>query len=362
MKKIGVFLMAFVIAFFTLTSSNASAASFSDVKKNKEEIGYLADNKIVGGYPDGTFRPATELTRLQGVRVLLKAKGITNLTAPNPKFTDMSPGSNGYADVAKAVQLGIISGKTKKDGSKYFDPSGKLTRGQMAKIIVETMGYKIDTSHSFRDLPKTSGYYNYVSTLAAERITEGYEDGTFRPNETVTRQHFSVFVARMLNDKFKPNPKPKSYLMDNTKDYSWEYQDKGKTYLSKVSYISRDAHAGGILWDLWQESSSDGEVYRFLVREDKDALYLGYPESYFNIEIAYPMYEGKKFEDWASADTYTIVSINRVVTTKAGTFNNVVEVRSGRGATYYYAPNVGLIKSVENGKTFAELVKLSPRR
>jgi len=352
--------MAFIIAFCTLSSSNASAATFSDVKKYEKEIGYLADNNIIGGYPDGTFRPATELTRLQGIRVLLKVKGVTDLTAPNPKFTDMAPGSHGYAEVAKAVQLGIISGKTGKNGSKYFDPSGKLTRGQMAKIIVETKKYPIDKSHSFRDLPKTSGYYDYVSTLAAQRVTEGYEDLTFKPNNTVTRQHFAVFVARMLDDKFKPAPRSTSYLMDTTKDYHWEYKDGGKTYTSVARYVGPQ-YSSNIALDRWNETGGiDGGP--FGVAEDKERLYLAIGNHYYT-ELEYPLYEGKTFDDgWEEDLKYKVVSMNRVVTTKAGTFRNVIELKSPYGSTDYFAPNIGRIKVVENGKTVFELVKLSSRR
>ena len=363
LRKLSVCLIAFIVAFFMFSPSDTSAASFPDVKQYKDEISYLADMGIISGFPDGTFGPSEKLTRLQGVRVLLKAKGITDYNAANPNFEDMKTNSNGYAEVAKAVQLGIISGKTGENGSKYFDPSGNLTRGQMAKIIVETKGYPIDKSHAFRDLPKSNGYYNYVSTLAAQGITEGYEDRTFKPNNTVTRQHFAVFVARMLDDNYKPKPRPTSYLMDKTMDYNWTYIDEGKTYLSTLRYIGPYVDSGqGIAWDLWKETDNVGNVGQFIVQEDKEALYQGFPESYFYVEFEYPVNVGNKYDDWSSGKTYTIISVDRVVTTKAGTFHNVIEQRASNGVTYYYAPNIGLIKTVENGKTYAELVKLTPRR
>jgi len=354
MKKFGIFLMGFLIVFSTLSSLNVSAATFTDVKRYEAEIEYLTGKKILTGYPGGTFLPDKELTRLQGVRVLLKAKNVTNLDAPNPQLKDMPPGSHGYAEVAKAVQLGIISGKINNDGSKYFDPTGKLTRGQMAKIIVKAMGYKVDNSYSFRDVQASSGYYNDVSAFAAAGITEGYEDRTYKPNITVSRQHFAVFVARMLNDKFKPAPRATSYLMDKTKDYSWEYIDNGKAYLSTISYIGQESSENKV-WDQWKETEKSGEVGYFLAREDKAGLYHGYRESYYNVELAYPLYNG------ASSDTYTVVSLTQVVSTKAGTFRNVVEVKTVDGWTYYYAPNIGHIKSVEKGKVFSELLKLTQR-
>ena len=137
MKKVSLFLLTLVFTFSLMPLKEVKAAGFSDVLKYKEEINYLTERGIIRGFEDGTFGPTKPLTRLQAVQMLLKAKGITDFTAPNPLMTDMTPGKYGYEEVAKAVQLGIISGKTAKDGSKYFDSGNHLTRGQMAKILVE---------------------------------------------------------------------------------------------------------------------------------------------------------------------------------------------------------------------------------
>ena len=133
MKKIGLFALFFTLAFSLMALSKADAATFPDVKQYKEEIQYLNDRGIIQGYEDGMFRPEQALTRLEAVQTLLKAKEVTDLAAPNPNFTDMTPGKKGYEEVAKAVQLGIISGKTAKNGTKYFDPTGSVntwTNGQ----------------------------------------------------------------------------------------------------------------------------------------------------------------------------------------------------------------------------------------
>lgn len=358
MKAFRGLLIALVVSIFLLPSSNASAATFSDVTNYKSEISYLVDRDILNGYKDGTFKPNNNMNRLNGVQVLLKAKGITDFTAPNPNFMDMNPTSYGYAEVAKAVQLGIISGKKNPDGSSYFDPKGQLTRGQMAKIIVETMDYSIDNSNSYRDLPKSNGFFGYVSTLAANRITEGYADLTFRASVPVSRQHFSVFVARMLNDKFKPAKKPVSYLMDPKMDYTRLVKDGNKTVTSKLHFIGYDKIIKADGWHVKEGSEED----TFYTWEDKNGLYLGYMDSYYHVYLEYPLYNGKKFSDgWF--DTQTIVSVDRTVTTKAGTFYNVVEVVSPNGHKSYYAKNVGVIKAVnKDGKNVMELASITPRR
>jgi len=176
---------------------------FPDVTFYKDEITYLTGKKIITGYPDGTFKPKQNLTRLQAVTMILREKGITNFTPPNPNFTDMKPGSYGYEIVAKAVQLGFIGGKTASDGSKFFDPSAPLTRGQMAKILSEGYNLQKTSDVPFIDVSANNGYKDYISTLATENITTGYADGSFKSTVNLSRAHFAVFMARLLDDKFK---------------------------------------------------------------------------------------------------------------------------------------------------------------
>ncbi|WP_338751833.1 SH3 domain-containing protein [Bacillus sp. FJAT-52991] len=138
-----------------------------------------------------------------------------------------------------------------------------------------------------------------------------------------------------------------SYLMDKTKVYT--YKTDGKLY--KSSYKGK--YYG---WDKWI-SHNTKEAY--LVGEDNKGLYLGWPESEYYIEIAYPLKVGKTWDyGYEGEGTSKIKSINGTVTTPAGTFKNVVTVKSSDGYISYYAPNVGFIKGMEKGKTTSILVSL----
>lgn len=179
------------------------ASTFKDVYKYKEEIHFLTSKGIITGYKDGTFKPENPINRLQAVQMILREKGITNYTAPNPHFSDLQPGDYGYNEVAKAVSMGLISGKSDSaSGRKYFDPYGTLTRAQMAKILV--LAYDLEGKHNrnFYDVPRDDWAYEFVSALAANKITTGYGDGSFRPSINLSRQHFAVFMARNLDDRF----------------------------------------------------------------------------------------------------------------------------------------------------------------
>lgn len=272
MRKLVYVFMAFLLMVGLIPAQQAEAKGFPDVTQYTEEINYLTDQGIITGFPDGKFKPKENLTRLQAVTMILREKGITDFTAPDPGFTDLKPGNHGYDRVAKAVQLGFISGKTNPDGSKYFDTGAPLTRGQMAKILVE--GYQLPKTRDvrFTDVPASNGFKDYISVLATENITTGFLDGTFGPNQKLTRQHFAVFMARMLEDRFKPasnlmvhyidvgqgdailiqSPAGKNMLIDGGKESAGDkvvafLKSKGVTELDIVVATHPDAdHIGGL--------------------------------------------------------------------------------------------------------------------
>lgn len=181
-----------------------TVSAFSDVKNYEEEIDYLTSKGIIKGYEGNIFKPESPILRLQAVQMILREKGITDFSAPNPNFTDIEPGDYGYDEIAKAVDMGFINGKTNPNtGEKYFDPYGSLTREQMAKVLVLAYNLEGEYDKQFSDVKTSNWSYEFVSTLAANNITTGYQNGTFKPSQSLSRQHFAVFMARLLDDKFK---------------------------------------------------------------------------------------------------------------------------------------------------------------
>ncbi|MCM3610469.1 D-alanyl-D-alanine carboxypeptidase family protein [Planococcus sp. MERTA32b] len=184
-----------------------AAATFPDVKDFKAEVSYLTGLEIIRGYPDGTFRPKNNISRLDAVRMILREMDMETADIPDPGFADMNSKTEGYAEVAQAVEIGFINGKTTKDGKRIFDPKGKLTRAEMAKILTEAYALNSNNKVKFVDVSKGHWANAYISRLATAKVTDGFPGGYFRPESSLERQHFAVFMARLLNPaKFQAGP------------------------------------------------------------------------------------------------------------------------------------------------------------
>lgn len=229
-----------------VTTVSAQTPSFSDVTRFQEEINFLTGLGVIYGYSDGTFRPTESLQRIHAVQMILREKGITDFDAPNPGFTDIQPGNAGYKEVAKAVQLGFISGKLASNGTNYFDAKGTLTRGQMAKILTDAYGLNKDNGFTYKDVSSEHWAKSYISRLATSGVTQGYSDGTFKPGQDLERQHFSAFMARLLQleegSSVSPPPAP-------TPVSKWMSQENASAILEKT--MTKSTFEGLVGYDLF---------------------------------------------------------------------------------------------------------------
>jgi serine protease Do len=171
-----------------------AASKFQDVTSFRNEILFLNESGVINGYKNGDFGPNDSIKRSQAVVMIMRELGVDTKNPVDPGFNDLKLGDFGYNEVAKAAELKIITGVTKDS----FNPNEKLTRGKMAIILTKAYNLKGNIPYEFKDVDIESKVYPYVRAIAAHHITNGYTDGTFLPNETMTRAHFSAFMARYL--------------------------------------------------------------------------------------------------------------------------------------------------------------------
>lgn len=260
-------IVVFIVALFFVLAPVASADHFKDVSGFSDEIHFLTDRQIIAGYPDGTYKPKQSVSRLHAVQMLIRDIDDFTSTVKDPGLTDITPESKGYYEIARAVELGIINGKVAKDGTRYFDPNGKLTRGELAVILTETYDLSStgEEANYFRDVKATSVFYSYVSILVNERITLGYGDGTFGLIDPVSREHFAAFLARVLDETFRPaegvdvlppepEPEPEPEPKPPAVDYSYVKSAASKEVgtwafeSSNTSITIREAATGQVVY------------------------------------------------------------------------------------------------------------------
>lgn len=113
---------------------------------------------------------------------------------PPTTFEDAKSGVSAPYIEALATQ-NIVSGYP--DGT--FRPNEQVTRAQMAILIAKAYEVAPEASGAFKDVPSGVTGSGYINALAAQNIVSGYLDGTFRPYGTIDRASFSVFLARTEN-------------------------------------------------------------------------------------------------------------------------------------------------------------------
>lgn len=196
-----------MVLLFTLVPF-AHASSFKDVFSGYtfyNEVQYLVEKEIIQGYPDGTFLPNQGVTRAQAAIMIGRALGL-NGTKKATQFSDVSAEMSASGFIQAAADKGIIQGFT--DGT--FRPNTIVTRGQLAIFLGRAFELKNTVKVTFSDVATNSVAYPYIGYLLAANITNGYNDGTYRPDTAVTRGQFSAFLTRTL--KYL-NPKSTEYAV-----------------------------------------------------------------------------------------------------------------------------------------------------
>ncbi|PIC65141.1 hypothetical protein CSV79_02430 [Sporosarcina sp. P13] len=201
MKRIFAIILTIALIVSAVPQTEASSKVFTDVPKdhpNYTAIMYLLENKVIE--PSARFGLNDKVTREEVAVMVAKATGL-NGKKVKTKFKDVpaSRYSSGY--INSAVNAKIINGYP--DGT--FKPTQKVTRGHMAAFIANAFKLTKEKDIRFKDVKKGSTSYHAIRKLAYENITSGYPDGTFRPNETLTRSHIAAFVARAMDPAFRPS-------------------------------------------------------------------------------------------------------------------------------------------------------------
>ncbi len=152
-------------------------------------------SSYINGYSDGSFKGDRSITRSEVAILISKLKGFNTLDNSKPNFSDMDLNYWANGAINAMLKEGLMKGYP--DGT--FRPNSSITRGEIAQILI-SMDNKNSGINPFKDTRDhwaedaiTQGYLN-------DRI-KGYEDGTFRPDNPITRAEVVTMMNRMFNRK-----------------------------------------------------------------------------------------------------------------------------------------------------------------
>ena len=149
------------------------------------------------GYPNGNVEPNGNITRAEVATIffrLLTEKVRTANSTQSNSLSDVTRGQWFNHAVSTLSSMGIVKGHN--DGT--FAPNAPITRAEFAAIAARFDDKNTDTSSKFTDIA-SHWAKNEIGIAANKGWINGYPDGTFRPNQYITRAEAMTLVNRVLN-------------------------------------------------------------------------------------------------------------------------------------------------------------------
>ena len=179
----------------------------------------------INGYPDGSFKADNNVSREEVSKMLMVALKLGESSANSPSYTDVEVSRWSFGYIEKATELGYLNGY----GNGIFNPADSMTRAELATVLVriaEKQGNsQSNPSRSFSDVTGTEWYGEYIAKAVRFGLITGYEDGTFRPNNTVSRAEAVTMINRMLgrNPNTAPDLATKANPFNDLSRSHWAY-------------------------------------------------------------------------------------------------------------------------------------------
>lgn len=189
--------------------------NYCDYKEETTEIDWNVPKSIIAaaclntkdhysyliGYSDGTVRPNGRITRAEVAtiffRLLTDDARQRNWSSEN-NFSDVSADKWYNNAVSTLCHMGVLGGYS--DGT--FRPNAPITRAEFAKIAVSFSQANGSAVYSyFTDVKTTDWFAPYVTTAKDSGLIEGYSDGSFKPENRITRAEACAIVNRVLGRK-----------------------------------------------------------------------------------------------------------------------------------------------------------------
>ena len=206
------------------------------------------------GYTDGTIRPSNNISRAEVATIffrLLTDEARMQYDKTTSSFSDIKDGAWCCRAVSTLTNMGIIKGYT--DGT--FRPNADITRAELATIIARFAKLDVNTK-TFSDITGHWAQKN-IELAAGNGWINGYEDGTFRPNNNITRAETFAMINRVLDRQTESvsDLLPTSEMnmwSDNLNENAWYYKD-----VQEATNYHKCDRVGDSVYEKWTEKVPD---------------------------------------------------------------------------------------------------------
>jgi hypothetical protein len=156
----------------------------------------LIESGIITGYPDGSIKPNTHMTRAEVVTLIVKALGLSPAKDANLSFKDSKTIPSGLKGIKTALDKGFIKGYP----DNTIKPMDKVTRAEFTVMIMKAFAVDLSKNEElkFNDAKDAIPDWAKQQIAAAVKlgIIKGYDDNTFKPNNFITRAEVGAIIDR----------------------------------------------------------------------------------------------------------------------------------------------------------------------
>ncbi len=213
-----------------------------------EEIYQLLGNDIANGFGDGNFQPDAKLDRGSLSKFIYNALGFQEDLSCGV-FPDVGSTNPFYREINTLKCKNVIGGYD--DGT--FRSELPVNRGQMAKFIDNSFQFDTNTScGNFPDVDSSNVFYEHITTLKCNNIINGFADGEYKPENSVSRGEAAKFIVNsikkqigklqqipLLPDNLKEgsflfNQVPSGLWYDPPTNYGFEFEMLGDSLFTDI--------------------------------------------------------------------------------------------------------------------------------
>lgn len=184
---------------------SSSQVSFTDLPNTHWAYKYIADmvnKKVIGGYPDNKFRPNNTISRAEFATIIIKAADLQAKKVNYSSFSDVKV-TDWYSPFIETAK-DYLTGYRMANGQYNFKPNAPAVREDITIAIVKLKGYDVARLSNrsiieamFKDYEGISeSAKDYVSIAVENGLVSGYQDDTFRPQNSITRAEAAALLWR----------------------------------------------------------------------------------------------------------------------------------------------------------------------